>query len=582
MESSEASQANYATDGDNPPKTSILSIPNEILLQIFEFLEPVQLAPVARVNRRLHELTIPRVYSQYIADTNFISNLPIATKVPKRHAKYVKHLAAWGQHSSADSKFRDYPNVTTVSWDLGPDPIDSTYFTTSTFSTEFLSAVTSLRLELTTSYRGVLYLHHTRPFRWFEDAFGRCKNLRSLSLHPTRYELPPMTEFVPFGGPVAREHELIELIDTLFGDSLEELTFEWCPPFRVSAANFLLDSRLNSKDGFSALKVLRLPFSSRLNLSKQSDPHSLPTRKILYHAYQISLIRPNLKIRNLQLPDDQPSGFCPLIVDFLGLSLDEIVPFFDWIVVTFPSWNRELLFPEPPLHRQPMDVYDLVDTIGSLGIKFGLRHYIHRRHPLNPLKLSFSSDLCTISPTSVTLEMSPPDHIPSHKIAYLDRGDADVWYTWLEANLPYERLEELSIIAPSTVPPARSDEVMHPGSALVEVLVTAVNRMRIKRLQVPLRTGKLIGLANCECLERLEIRGAFVRESEVRELLIELGKKGLREFALHGWIEGDAKNVNAIRETVFEILGEHATVKLELEFIRSPYRSGHDAFRSTY
>ncbi|KAF8245729.1 hypothetical protein K440DRAFT_645559 [Wilcoxina mikolae CBS 423.85] len=551
--------------------TSLLSIPNEVLLHIFSYLDPLHLAPLSLANRRLNLLTTPRLYSQYIADSNVICRLPIATKLPLRHASFVIHLEAWGQHSFGNAAFHRCPNVSTISWDVGPDFIDSNYFSPARCSSEFLHTITSLRIGLNIVTAGV------NPFRWFRDAFWNCKNLRTLHLRPTNN-----LEFVHQGRIITCTHELLNLIDKMFGATLQHLIFDWCPYYRENERDFLLDSTLNSTNGFSALQSLQLPFSSNLSKARLlRDLHTLPTRKILYHAHLVSRLRPTLTFKNLQLPNDQPCEFTPLIVDLMSLSSCEILEFYEWLLHMFPSWNRQFLFPEVySSSYNPTDIYAVVQTLAGLNIPFGLRHYVHHRREHSPWGPSFSHALAEVDPHIVALEMTPRPEASEWRRALLNRCDMDVMMEWVSEHLRFKKLEELEIAAPGLQGLAESvnGDTWFSGGALAGMVAEQVGRLGVKRLKICLPVGGMAGLEKCVGLVALHVSGVLVEEDEeLGRMLGVLGERGLREFGLSGCVlmeghpagvEEEKRRERGIRDLVFEKLGEHAKIKLELKFVR--------------
>ncbi|KAF8540735.1 hypothetical protein BDD12DRAFT_557137 [Trichophaea hybrida] len=425
----------------------------------------------------------------------------------------------------------------------------------------------SLRVGLNIVTAGV------NPFLWFRDAFSNCKNLRTLHLRPTN-----SLEIFHQGGIV---HELLNLIDKMFGATLQHLIFDWCPYYRENARNFLLDSTLNSTNGFSALRSLQLPFSSDLSLGRiLRDLHSLPTRKILYHARLIYRLRPTLTFKNHQIPNDQPCEFTPLIVDLISLSSCEILEFYDWLLHMFPSWNRQFLFPE--VHSSsynPTDIYAVVQTLADLNIPFGLKHYVHHRREHSPWGTSFSHALAKVNPHSVALEMTPRPDASEWRRALLNRCDMDVMIEWIREHLRFEKLEELEIVAPGLQGLAESvdEDTRFSGGALAGMVAEQVGRLGIKRLKVCLPVGGMAGLEKCVGLVALHVSGVLLdEEEELGRVLGVLGERGLREFGLSGSVlmeehpagVEEEKREGGIRDLVFKKLGEHAKIKLELRFVR--------------
>ncbi|KAI5852382.1 hypothetical protein BZA05DRAFT_444912 [Tricharina praecox] len=513
----------------DPP---LLTLPNELFLHIFSYFSPVDLAPICLVNRRLNTLTTPQLYASHIADPNIFCSLPIATKVPARHTALVKHLHVWGQHpTSSTAAFSQCGHITSIHWDLGPDLTDARHFSTSHLSSAFMSRISTLTLELTTSFRGMIRRTSgaTRTFAWFAQCFARCSRLRKLVLTPTWYELPPV-EFIPYsGGPVAREQELIDEVDGLFGATLEHLVFRWCPPLRYAAPNMLLDSRLNAPEAesFPALRFLEVPFSSGLSPARKQDPEILPSSKILFHAYQISLLRPNLKIlSHATAPNDQPTHFTPPLADLLHLPAHDLAAYHAWLLSTFPHWRGSYLYPEFHPAALTPSLCTALQTLTFSGLAHGLTHYIPHRLIGPPHALSFGasfSALITASGAelrSLTLETPPA---------------TDGAARWVRVHLPLlEALRALTVVSHGA-PDAETAGML---AAVREFL----GPLRVKelRLHVNVEAEVLAEVLRGVQLECLEVVGLAFRNcgSLCGFCAVLEGMPGLREVRIGGWRGG--------------------------------------------
>jgi hypothetical protein len=509
-----------------PSQKSLPDLPNEILLQIFSEFSPRSLVPLSLVNRRFNALCAPLVYSHWIADPNTFCALPIATKVPLRHLHHVKHLSLWGQHpNDGFLAFSQCPNLLSISWDIGPDTVDARYFSTTYFSDDFMLYVHSLSLELRTCFRGVMYLDSKNPFQWFRDCFSRCRNLRSLRLRPTPYDLPPTTEFVPFGPPVAREHELLDVVSELFGSTLEELTFEWCPPYRTTAPNFLIDSALADASCFPVLKTLRIPFSS--------------TKKILYHAFLICQSRPGLQIHDLR---GAGASFTPLLADLCHLRPAQIEEYYHWLATTFPAWNRQFLYPEGSSSSDPEPLIAAVKDLASLHLPFGLKHYVTtlRWGP------GFSTVVAAAKGVeSVALEV--PRRLQQAARWEVSRGPAR-WEEWARAHLEgLDRLEELGIVG--------------AWEGILEDVGAEIRRLGVTRLEMDLPWELVGGLRDLRefvaGLVVLSLRNVSVDDENLGELVRAMPR--LRMLRLRG-LRGEGMEMGRL----YAAVPERCMIVLEL------------------
>lgn len=581
---------------------ALASLPAELILHIFSYLHPIHLAPISLTCRRLNILATPLVYRAHIADPNIFHPLPISTKLPARHAELVTHLALWGQHpTDGEAAFQRCPNISTISWDLGPDITDVSSFSTAHLPPGMLPRIASLRIELVTHFRGFMHLDNTSPFRWL-DCFAACTNLTSLTLCPRAYELPPTTEFVPWGGPVAREQELLDTVDDLFGATLVRLALEWCPPARSTAPNFLLDSRLCSTTGFPALRTLELPFSSQL-VSYGSLLHAyrsarLPTRGILHHAFRVSRERPQLVVRNLQLSRDQPREFAPLLADFHGLNAEACLEFFDWICEMFPGWSRELLRPDMGTHKQELENMAVIDHLVSAGVRFGLRYYVGRGRLRRKWTPEWGKNVKAMGEglRSVALEMPAREAATGDDEAVRNAMEAKAWRLWLKLlvgrGLRVARLEMLSPRVEAAAGGLRMmvEEDM-AAVALMTMVVQAVEDLGVQwlALELPVLTASgLWGLSACTGLVGLKLMDVVVDGEAGLEVLYRvlgrLGREGrLREFGFQGWVgiggvggigrsrraEVEGRVRREIGDRILELLSPCAgcSVVLELRFV---------------
>jgi len=225
-------------------------------------------------------------------------------------------------------------------------------------------------------------------FHWFPGCLAHCSRLRKLVLTPMWHVGPPL--IIPsHAGVGARDQELVDEIDALFGTTLEHLAFRWCPLY------VLPGSRLHAAAdvAFPALRIFELGFSFG------RGAEGLPSRKILYDAYRISLLRPQLRVRSLAIG---PGGrhttpFAPLLADLLELSSAEIAAFHAWLQRTFPAWRGSYHYSE--YHAAPLlpSLVAAVKALALAGVAYGLTHYIgHHVGDGHPYALGFGGNFALL------------------------------------------------------------------------------------------------------------------------------------------------------------------------------------------
>jgi len=477
-----------------PPPPPLLAFPNELFLQVFDYFAPAELAPVALVNRRLNILVAPQLYASYVADLGAPNSPPVATRVPARHTALVRKLLVWGEFPmSSVAAFARCP-TSDIAWDLGHRVYDACLPTAARLSPAFMRRITTLELLLTRSHRGAM--HRTgdgaRMFHWFPGCLAHCSRLRKLVLTPTWHERPPL--LIPsHAGIGAREQELVDEIDALFGATLEHLAFRWCPLY------VLPDSRLHAAAdvAFPALRILELRFSFG------RGTEGLPSRKILYHAYRIALLRPQLRVRSLAIgPGGQHSTttpFAPPLADLLELSSAEIAAFHAWLQRTFPAWRGSYHYSE---HHAASVLPSLVAAVKALalaGVAYGLTHYIgHHVGDGHPYALGFCGNFAVLVAAAadygdehglqaLTLEAPP---------ATIDAAG------WVHSHLPQLPSLRALAITLRAAPDAETAALLHALRQCLPAL-----GVRELRLHVDVDAGALaLVLADLK-LDRLEVAG---------------------------------------------------------------------------
>jgi len=405
---------------------------------------------------------------------------------------------------------------------------DARNFSTRRLSDDFMCRITTLSLELNTSFRRVLNHTHSgggrRTFQWFTTCFSRCIRLRKLILTPTRYELPPGAHITySSGDPIAREQELVDDIDELFGSTLEHLVFKWYPPMLPRSIFGAVYRRLNSADSFPALRNLEIPFSSGLSPVGTQDLEILPSTKIL--TYQISHLHPTLKIlTHPTAPNDQPTLFSPPLVDLLHLPHSEIASYHAWLLNAFPDWNGSYLYPEVYPETLTSSLTRALQTLTFSGVAHGLTHYIPHRPTGPPHTLSFDhsfSALVAVSAgglQSLTLETPPAT------------GGAARWVrTHLSLLNSLRSLTVISRRAPHTETTAALMGAV--GEFLVPLGISEL------KLHANVDARVVAGVLTGAELERMEVVGVgFLNEGSLEKFCAILGRmRRLREVGIMEW-----------------------------------------------